>query len=41
VGGGEGKGGEITQTLYAHINKIKKKKDVQKSDQVAKVFLSR
>jgi hypothetical protein len=23
-GGGEGKGGEMTQTLYAHINKRKK-----------------
>jgi hypothetical protein len=30
VGGGEGKGGEITQTLYAHINKIKKKKRCSK-----------
>jgi hypothetical protein len=25
VGGGGGKGGEMTQTLYAHINKRKKK----------------
>jgi hypothetical protein len=26
-GGGEGKGGEMTQTLYAHINIIKKEKN--------------
>jgi hypothetical protein len=25
-GGGGGTGGEMTQTLYAHMNKIKKKK---------------
>jgi hypothetical protein len=25
VGGGRGKGGEMTQTLYAHINKRKEK----------------
>jgi hypothetical protein len=25
-GGGGGKGGEMTQTLYAHMNKIKIKK---------------
>jgi hypothetical protein len=26
-GGGRGKGGEMTQTLYAHMNKIKAKKE--------------
>jgi hypothetical protein len=25
-GGGEGEGGEITQTMYAHMNKIQSKK---------------
>jgi hypothetical protein len=29
-GGGRGKGGEMTQTLYAHINKRKKKSDFLK-----------
>jgi hypothetical protein len=26
MGGGGGKGGEMTQTMYAHMNKIKIKK---------------
>jgi hypothetical protein len=29
-GGGEGKRGEMTQTLYAHMNKIKIKKKGKK-----------
>jgi hypothetical protein len=34
-GGGGGKGGEMTQTLYAHMNKIKFKK----SKKSGKIFL--
>jgi hypothetical protein len=29
MGGGGGNGGEMTQTLYAHMNKIKIKKKMQ------------
>jgi hypothetical protein len=31
-GGGGGKGGEMTQTLYAHMNKRKKLKNTDKTE---------
>jgi hypothetical protein len=38
-GGGRGKGGEMTQTLYAHINKRKKIKKQKKKNILCSYYL--